>query len=68
MNEFDEYIASQYLAQYDLEELVEVVDEVDKPSVFNVLITYNYNTITPEEILSMMDEDELNMLFASEER
>ena len=68
VSEYDEYIASQYMSSYDLNELVDTINDAEEPVIMNTLITYNYNSITPEDIIDIMTEEELSLVFASQER
>jgi len=64
LDEYDEYIASQYLTADELYELVEA-DESDNSVLLEALINYHYNSITPEDIIDNMNEEELKILFAN---
>ena len=64
---FDEYIASEKLSGYDLNQLVDT-DEEEQQIIVNTLIAGDLLNITTEDIMELMDEDELNMVFASYER
>ena len=68
LNEFDDYIASQHLNGYDLNELVGVIEDDDELIMVNTLLSNNYINITPEDIIELMDNDALAMVFTSQER
>ena len=64
MNEnllFDDYVASQYLSPYELSEVVSNSDE-DEYELLNIILALNYNTISPEDIMELFGEDELNTI------
>ena len=61
---YDEYIASQYLTTYELNEIVESV-ESDDSVLLEALISYQYENITPEDIIDSMNEEELENLFTN---
>ena len=68
LSEFDDFIASEYLSGYDLNELVSAVEVVDEPVIINTLLTYNYDSITPEDVIEIITEEELPLVFTSQER
>ena len=67
LGEFDEYIATADLNGYDLNQLVDT-DEEEQQVIVNTLLAGDLLHITTEDIMELMDEDELNMVFASYER
>ncbi len=67
LGEFDEYIATANLNGYDLNQLVDT-DEEEQQEIVNTLLAGDLLNITTEDIMELMDEDELNMVFASYER
>ena len=67
LGEFDEYIATANLNGYDLNQLVDM-DEEEQQVIINTLLAGDLLNITTEDIMELMDEDELNMVFASFER
>ena len=68
LDEFEEFMASQALTGYDLNELAETIDIDDKKTVVSELLVYNNTNITLEDIIELIDEDDLIMLFAELER
>ncbi len=67
-DEFNEFIASQPFTGYELNELAEVIDVADEKDIASELLVYNNTNITPEDIIEIMDDDDLAMLFAEMER
>ncbi|MFC1691982.1 anti-sigma factor family protein [Candidatus Latescibacterota bacterium] len=67
-SEYDEYVMSEYMTKNDIPELIDTVDIIDDQIIVDALITNSYHNIRPEEIINLMDEDELVLLFASLER
>lgn len=64
----DEYIVSQYMNAYELNELVEPTVDVDEQVMINALLTNHFDSITPEDIIEMMSEDQLTSLLTIQER
>lgn len=68
LDEYDDYIASQYLTLDDLDELVGIEEVINEPIILDLLIASNFNNITPEDFIETMSEEEIIMLLASGER
>jgi predicted anti-sigma-YlaC factor YlaD len=71
MNEsemFDDYIASQYLSPYDLGEIVDNGDMLDNSVLMRVVLAYDYQSMTPEDIFELIDEDEVTEFFQQERK
>jgi len=68
----DVYNDYGYITGDDLPELVERLEfadeEIDDDTIVNALYSYNYHNITPEDIVEVMDNEELELVFISYER
>ncbi len=72
ISSFDVYNEYGYITGDDLPELVEELtfadEEINDDIIVNTLYSYNYDTITPEDIIEVLDDEELEIVFASYER
>jgi len=72
LSSIDVYNEFGYITGDDLPELVEELaftdEEIDDDTIVNTLYAYNYNNITPEDIVEVMDNEELELVFTSYER
>lgn len=65
---FDDYIASQYLSPYDLGEIVDNGEMLDNSVLMRIVLAYDYQSMTPEDILELIDEDEVTEFFQQERK
>jgi len=64
----EDYATMQDIDVYDLNQLVVMDDSVDRDIFVNALHANTIVNVTPEDIIQLMDDDQLDIMFASNVR